>query len=1412
MTARRRIALVACLLVLTAAALAAASWMAARTWGPALARERLSAGLAEVLGRPVRVERVSVEPWLGRVVIAGVETADGPTTGGVESLSVARLEARLGLSSLWRGRVVVRRVIIEDAAVSLVPAGGPPMAALPVIPARLRLGPVEVEVGAILLRGATLAYRDPGSGLAAQVHGLDATLRPGDSAVGVELEARALEIEVAGHRERLAGIRASAEVHPRSVDLVRVSLTWEGHELRLEGRVISPLDSPGLAVRVDGQVDLAAIAARVEAPWPLAGVATISAALSGSAQAPTLEGRITADRVAVGTLAAEELALDLRLDRGVLSVSQAAARTLGGALEALLSIDLARPESARIGVRGRGLSVAELEPLLGTSIGVSARLDFAAEAEGDPARPERLRGRAQIEARAVRVEALAGAGPGTVHARGTFAGGVLDLEAAEARWPGLRLAGQGRAATEGPRGLRITGSADLARLGALLGVEPLAGKADLDAEIRGSWTAPAATGRLELRSPGAGAIAVDRAEIAFELTPPAFRVERGIVAAGRSRIAVTARGDWPAALPLRSLRPEHVRGRLEVRTDGARIEDLAPLLPAPLRGSGDLAAAGEAEGTLAAWRASGQLDSARIELPGAPPIRDLAVSVRAAPGRVEVSALSARVLGGPVAARGEWRGGSTADLTIEAGPVDLAQLAAVPAWIAPTGRVRLVASVAARGGDLAATARATAEQVSLAGIHLGAGSADASVQQSSLRASLDFPAARLSARAAGPVDGSAPLALQLAMTDFSIEPALRRAWPDLAAHARGTVSAAADLAVPLTDIAATRGTLRVEPVRLDVGGQALEARGPIVVSRDPGRVRLDRLVLSGAAGELSARGSLADTGAVDGSVQARLELGLLAALAPALQEASGTGEVDIRIGGTLAAPTLAGTGTLHDAAVIAREAPVAIRVQQGRLSLDAPGGDPRAARATFRLDRVEVEVAGEQLRSDGPVLLRREPGQLVLETARLSGRAGELRLAGRMDDDGRLQATLTGHMPLALLPLLRPEIREAGGSLRLDVRVGGRAMAPTVLGTATIADGLLALRDYPAALRAIQGRVTFAPDRVRIDDVRAALGSGSLRARGDVALDGGAIGPYQVTVEARGVAGPAQPGLETLWDADLELVGRGQRGQLRGEARLERGLYTRDLALLSMLLERQAGEQAVDVGREIFLRVAVQLQDNMVVRTRQASLRAGGTLTLQGTLAAPVLFGIVEAREGSVIFRRNRFTLESAVVRFDDPRRIDPILDVRATTRLRAYDIAMELTGRVEELQVRLSSVPPLPQEDLLALVTLGATREQLARSPGMIFAGEAGRLLIEGLLGLDDGPPLVDVFEVETSGPGGPQVTVGRRMTEQATVVYTGSFAEGGQQKLRVEYQLLGPLLLAGEQNFRGGVGGDIVLRLRFR
>ena len=79
-------------------------------------------------------------------------------------------------------------------------------------------------------------------------------------------------------------------------------------------------------------------------------------------------------------------------------------------------------------------------------------------------------------------------------------------------------------------------------------------------------------------------------------------------------------------------------------------------------------------------------------------------------------------------------------------------------------------------------------------------------------------------------------------------------------------------------------------------------------------------------------------------------------------------------------------------------------------------------------------------------------------------------------------------------------------------------------------------------------------------------------------------------------------------------------------------------------------------------------------------------LTVEGTTARPVVFGSVESRDGRITFRGRDWSVTSAIVRFADPRRLDPYLDVTATTRIAEYDVTMQVTGPVSNIAVRLRS------------------------------------------------------------------------------------------------------------------------------
>src|SRR5215510_3023634 len=104
-----------------------------------------------------------------------------------------------------------------------------------------------------------------------------------------------------------------------------------------------------------------------------------------------------------------------------------------------------------------------------------------------------------------------------------------------------------------------------------------------------------------------------------------------------------------------------------------------------------------------------------------------------------------------------------------------------------------------------------------------------------------------------------------------------------------------------------------------------------------------------------------------------------------------------------------------------------------------------------------------------------------------------------------------------MLRVLRPEVREATGRVDLNIRVGGTTAKPNLIGRGTISGGLLAIRDTPLVIRDIEAHLVLSPSRLRVEDLEARLGAGTVKVSGEAGLDGGAIGAYQVAITARGV-------------------------------------------------------------------------------------------------------------------------------------------------------------------------------------------------------------------------------------------------------------------------------------------------------
>ncbi len=1277
MSRRRRWLLITVLAVLVIlAGIAIGSWVVLERYGPLFAKERIEEALARALDRPVTVGEVVLRPWLGRLQVVNVEVGPDRSVGGEPLLHLGRGRVGIGISSLWRRELVISRILLEDLALNLIASHSSDRPFALDLPERFELGPVTVQVKTVQVQRGRLRYQDRREQLILECQGVEALASSRDRGIDAAVQVAAFRLQLPEIREEFTEIRAAGWIHQQRLSLRSLTARWHGREVQVSGEVRQPFDAPEFRLKVRGDLELAEIAKRFQVPFVLSGTATVDAALDGSVDALRVAGRVRVPSLAAGPLRVTELTVEGRWEGRQLALSSVRAQVFDGELRGAFATHLDRLSETRTNFTLLRAKLPQVEALAPELLGLRGVVDVEAALEGDPRRLAVVSGRVRLAGREIGLPGdLSRLGAGTVALQGTIRDGTLELNRASGAWPGVRIEASGPVRFEGPRGVRVTLDGNLGRVLPLWDVRQFGGQAQLTGVLTGRWDNPQVSGQA--RAP-----VVTIANTRFEGLEVPFRIADRILTLtsangllGQTRVSATGLFTWRIDGNRQGTTPNDATPfHAEVRVPSGRLEDLDRWLPPDWRGTGRFALTGQLQGTLAAWRGSGDVEAADLTLRSGVSIRTLQSTFTLDAQRFDLTRLQATVRGVPIRGTGGWQWDGTGRATADLGPLELGTIPDVPsaASLRGTGRARIDITTAPGRVEIVGTG--SIERAEVFNTPLGHGTLQAALRDGALQADMSFPEARVTTSVRGRTDREEPLSVRAEVNAFELAPLLRRVGGTGGVRIEGTVSAAAEFTVPI--------------------GRTTDAQG------------------------------------------------------------------------------------------------------------------------TVRLDPVHFAVEDETWTNQGPIVFRWTPGGLRLERLQLASRLGNLRAAGRLEPSGALDLELAGQIPLAILPAFRPEVRTADGLLVLTARVTGTTTNPRIMGEATIRDGKLQLADYPETFRDLSGRILISTDGLRLVEAATMLGRGRLRASGEMTLDGWRPGVYRFSVTGREVGVAPFEGLRTAWDADLELVGQGGKAQLRGEARLLQGTYAGQLSLLSLILSERQERPAVPAFA-LPLRILLRLNDNLRVETNLAKLRVGGTLSLEGTTADPILFGTLESREGRITFRKNRYDVIAAAIRFTDPRKIDPILDITARARIKDYDVTVRLTGRPEDLSVRLSSTPALDEEGLLLLTTLGLTKEEAGRSPGGIAASQIAQLLLEELVGSEARDYGLDVFEVEKAKKGQQdQTTVraGKQVTEELRILYSQSIAGASRRVLRVEYQVIGPLFLAGEQDFQGGVGGDVLLRLRFR
>jgi translocation and assembly module TamB len=498
---------------------------------------------------------------------------------------------------------------------------------------------------------------------------------------------------------------------------------------------------------------------------------------------------------------------------------------------------------------------------------------------------------------------------------------------------------------------------------------------------------------------------------------------------------------------------------------------------------------------------------------------------------------------------------------------------------------------------------------------------------------------------------------------------------------------------------------------------------------------------------------------------------------------------------------------------------------EGHAQLTGPLRQPRLLNGVLSIHQFAIEVERVAIASDGPLELALANQELRVQRCSLVSEDSHFTLNGAasMKGDRPLNLRANGHVNLKLAHTLDPELTTYGIS-DIDVTVVGPMTHPAMSGRIDIAHAGLSMIELPAGLGDVNGSLVFNQDRLEVEHLTARTGGGLVTVGGFVT--------YQRTIGFNLTANGNEirfryAGISVTADASMRLLGTLDNATLSGDVTVTRFAQIPSSDLQFVVAQASAPPQLPNPNSPLnHLRLDVRILSSpeLTVQTTLAKLSGDVDLRLRGSAERPVLLGRINIAEGDIKISGTKYHMERGDITFTDPVRIDPVLDVEATTRVRDYDITIGLHGTLERLNTTYRSDPPLSSDDIVALLAFGRTQQESALNsvPSSGFAESASGAMLGQAINQTLGNRVTRLFGVSAirinPSIGGPdnnpnaRLTVEQQVSNNVTVTYITNLTQSAQQVIQFEYNINSEYTVQGIRDENGVVSFDLLIRKRKR
>ncbi len=397
-----------------------------------------------------------------------------------------------------------------------------------------------------------------------------------------------------------------------------------------------------------------------------------------------------------------------------------------------------------------------------------------------------------------------------------------------------------------------------------------------------------------------------------------------------------------------------------------------------------------------------------------------------------------------------------------------------------------------------------------------------------------------------------------------------------------------------------------------------------------------------------------------------------------------------------------------------------------------------------------------------------------------------------MDRSAPVTGKISADINLATIaPLFIPPTQTLSGNLAGNGVIGGTIGNPLPNVTLGLNDVSFDDQQNGIILADLKASATMKRDSLTLTSLSATDGKdGTLSGEGTVYFSGDAA---NVSLRLQNFNAPQSNLANGIINAVLSLKGSDEGFHLWGKADIAEMNVLVPETFSSKIPQLNIIEDEKDTGnnllKSLMLDIAIDAKNQVFVRGWGLDAEFGGNLSITGAADNPQFNGTLSSLRGRYEEFGKRFTLARGDLRFQGNVPPSPYLDIEATIPAGDVTGSILLTGPIQSPSIAFSSVPSLPQDEVLSRILFGKEASRISPFQAVQLAQTVRRFSGQGggsdldPLGLVRSATGLDDISVETDESGATHVGAGKYLSDNVYLeVNKGKAANSGEATIQIE------------------------------